>query len=382
MQNNFIKDSDLHKEAGQKFIKELINIISFYGKEHLLKNTEYYDRYISHVAFYKLKIERYDQVSKKVKGKNGNTNSKMENKPIYFTDPKFTCEKVSKTKKSDTVIPEKSTTSKTSQVEINSIKFRVEGKIAYTIKNYSDIPKKFFAPTKSILNFFTILLELYISEISEIFKKSDYKEFNLDLINADGKVAKLIYLISKLDGRFILENIKFDTYHNEMGNILYDAEHALNGSINKLLINVVNINGEQKSIIAKIFINFIFMTMINICTQKATRAEKKYTTDLDCFLNFLQYYHFINKNDLNFDIHEIPKLIREGDKAIVQHLAFLKSKDKELPTIVEFESIKDFTEYEKVNLKKIPKITSNKIVEEKKDEDEDEEEEEEENLDI
>mgnify|MGYP003430497422 FL=1 len=374
MQNNFSKDSDLHKEAGQKLIKELINIISFFGKEHLLKNTEYYDRYISHVAFYKLRIEKYEQVTKKVKGKNGNTSSKVENKPIYFTDPKFVCEKVSKTKKSDTLIVEKSTASKTSQVEINSLKFRVEGKIAYTVKNYSDIPKKFFAPTKSILNFFTILLELYISETSEIFKKTDIKEFNLNLINDEGKISKLIYIISKLDGRHILENIKFDSFQNEMTNNLCDAEHALIGSINKLLVNLININGEQKTLIAKTFINFMFMIMINICTQKATRAEKKYTTDLDCFLNFLQYYHFINKNDLEFGIHEISKIIREGDKAIVQHLAQMKSKDKESPVIVEFESIKDFVEYEKINLKKIPKINKTVNEEEEKDEKEETEE--------
>jgi hypothetical protein len=378
MQSYFSKESELHKEAGQKFIKELINIISYFGKEHLLKGTEYYERYISHVAFYKLKVDRHEKVTKKVRGKNGVQGEKIEDKAIYYIDPKFNCEKVSKTKKSDTVTANKTTPSKTSQVEVNSLKFRVEGKVAYTIKNFNDIPKKFFAPTKSILNFFTILLELFVSETNNIFKNVDTKEFNLDMINTEGKYSKLIYLISKLNGRHVLENVKFDTYQNEMINNLYDAEHAFNGSINKLLINLININGEQKSNIAKVFINFVFMIMINICTQKATRAEKKYTTDLDCFLNFLQYYHFINKSELNFDIHEIPKIIREGDKAIVQHLAQLKSKDKEPPIIMEFETVEEFVEYEKVHLKKIPKITSSNVI---KNEDNEEVEEDEENLD-
>ncbi len=359
----FNEQSDFHKEKEQKPLKDYINVLAYYGKEHLLKGTVYYERFISHIAFFKLLVLKKEKITKSVKVKGVQT-VKEEIKDFFYVDPKFECLKISKTKKSDKEpLPPPA---KTSQVENIFVHFNVENKVAYTRRKYKDAPKKFFAPTKSILNYFSILLEIYISEITGIFKNVDIATFDLNFLVKEGKFSKLVYLISKIDGRSILERVKFDRFNNEMASRLFELEQLYVNGVNKTLLNLTTISGDQKNQLTKLFVNFVCVLMMYICTQKATRAEKKYTADLDCFLNFLQYHHFLNKHDLqDLNINDLMTLIREGDKKIVTHIAKLKNKDEVPVEDRYFEDLNEFKEFEEQYLKKVPKL-NNKTVEVKK----------------
>lgn len=380
----FNEASEIHKEKEQRLIKDFINIISYFGREHLLKGTDYYNRFISHVGFFKLKHIETKKITKNTKNNKGIVSTKVEEKKIFYTDPKFECLKISKTKKSDKEpLPPPA---KTSQVENIFVHFSVENKIAYTHRRFKDAPKKFFAPTKSILNFFTILLDVYVGEIISIYKDIETSSFTFDYLVKEGKFSKLVHCISKIEGRNILERVKFDSYNNEMANSLFEIELAYSGAVVRLLLNLTSISSDHKNQLTKLFVNFIYVLMMHICTQKATRAEKKYTTDLDCFLNFLQYYHFLHKHELNFNINEFMTFIREGDKKIVICIAKSKCKDEVTVEDKYFENRKDFIEYEEQFLKKTPKLNSSKteVIEEiikVKNSEENEEEEEEENED-
>jgi hypothetical protein len=206
----FNEASEIHKEKEQRLIKDFINIISFFGREHLLKGTDYYNRFVSHVAFFKLKHIETKKITKNTKNNKGIVSTKIEEKKIFYTDPKFECLKISKTKKSDKEpLPPPA---KTSQVENIFVHYSVENKIAYTHRRFKDAPKKFFAPTKSILNFFTILLDVYVGEIISIYKDIETSSFTFDYLIKEGKFSKLVYLISEIKGRAILERVKFDSY--------------------------------------------------------------------------------------------------------------------------------------------------------------------------
>ena len=363
-QFNIPTESEIFAEKNQKELREFLLIISYFCKELLLSGSPFEPRYVSHVAHYKLRVIGTTQRKKKDRKTREDV---FVDEPDHYVDPVFRQIKTLKYKdeKPKAILPGRET-----KLKIISSTYKLVGKNPFVTREFEDAPKKFYSSSKSVLNFFTMIKELYLTEIRKIYTEIDAHNFSLDRITEEGIVSKVLLQISRHKSRVTFVDLKFREYNKEMQSHLDTAETKILSDLRKGgLLDLANMKEENKKLLAEIFVEFIYATMLQVCTFKVVKIEKKITLDIDAFI----IPFFQAQISAVGPIPNFPEIIRSADRKILAYLKNSKKKDKnaEPELTVETESLEEFKSFMKNPNEQKPKATVAIITPSVKDEEED-----------